>query len=685
MLKKNKKRKAPLPFRLNILFFAVFLLFSVLVLQLGVVQILNGDAYQAEIDRTTSDYTKVPVPRGKMYDRNGNLIVGNDAEYSITYTPEKGTQPADRLETAEKLVDYISMDADNYLDSITTRDKKEYWYLKNTEKAKDLLSKKEKNDLDNGETYTEILKRIDEDNLDDYSERQLEVMAIKKEMDKAMALTPQVIKNNNVTAKEFARVSAHLDNLGGVNATTDWDRKYPYDETFRDFAGSITSQSQGIPKAKEDYYLTRGYSRNDRVGNSGLEEQYESALRGRKGKIEYTTDSSGDIVDSDTVVEGKRGKDLVLTVDMELQKKIDKLMRSEMKTAVRNQPGVNKELKKAMAVVMDPNTGDILAASGQRYNHEKNEFSDIGTATLYDGNPFGSSVKGATVLAGYQSGAIEPGQTFYDDGIKIKGSQEKSSWKDLGMVNDLQALEQSSNVYMFHIAMRMGGEYNYQRNKAIDIDYDTFDQLRNYYAQFGLGVPTGVDFPYESTGYEGSNPLAGNLLDMAIGQYDNYTTMQMAQYVSTIANGGYRVRPHFMKNIRNPLPHDEGLGPVYKSKNTEVMNRIQMSDSEISRVQKGFHRVFNGSEGTAARQFADQPYDAAGKTGTAEYDIYYPNGDRKKTDNTALVGYAPYDDPEVAFALIVPHVGKNDDSDINLKIGDGILDAYFEEDHEDND
>ncbi|GGK09099.1 penicillin-binding protein [Lentibacillus kapialis] len=674
--KKKKQKKSQLPFRLNILFFIVFLLFSALVLQLGVVQILNGETFQAEIDRTTNDYTKISVPRGKMYDRDGDLIVGNDAEYSITYTPEKGIQAENRLKVAEKLAEYISMDSEKYLDGITKQNKKDYWYVNNTEEARDLLSQKEEEEMDNGEQYHEIIDRISEDKVDDYSKQQLEVIAIKKEMDKAMTLTPQVIKNEGVTSEEFARVSARLDELPGINATTDWNREYPYDGTFRDFAGSITSESQGIPKDKEDYYLSRGYNRNDRVGNSGLEEQYEGVLRGRKEKIKYTTDKNGTIVGSDVVVEGQRGKDLVLTVDMELQKKIDEVIRDEMKTAIQKYPVENRYLDRAMAVAMNPQTGEILAASGQRYDHEEHEFSNIGTSTIYNANAPGSSVKGATMLAGYQSGAISPGQSFYDRPIKIKGTDEKSSWKNLGYVNDYQALEQSSNVYMFFIAMRMAGEYNYQYNEPVNFDYAAFDEMRNYFGQFGMGVPTGVDFPYESTGYQGSNPSAGNLLDLAIGQYDTYTTMQMAQYVSTIANDGYRVRPHFMKEIRNPVPHEEGLGPIYKSNNTEVMNRVQMSDSQIDRVQAGFHRVFQSPNGTASRHFADKPYDAAGKTGTAEYDVY-ENGELKaSTENLALVGYAPYDNPEVAFAVMVPKVGEN--NDINHKIGKGILDAYFE-------
>ncbi|WP_164668599.1 peptidoglycan D,D-transpeptidase FtsI family protein [Virgibacillus doumboii] len=677
--KKKKKRKAQLPFRLNILFFIVFLLFSVLILQLGVVQILNGEEFQAEINRTDKDYTEKPVPRGKIYDRNHNLIVDNNPQYSITYTPAKGTQAKERLDVAEKLSEYISMDPGKDGDyNVTERNKKEYWYLKNTEEAKDRLTAKEIEEMETSEEYSTILERIKKEEIDNFTDHQLEVMAIKKEMDKAMTLTPQVIKSEDVSPKEFARVAEHLSVLDGVNATTDWDREKTYEDTFSNFIGTITSESQGILAEKEEYYLTRGYKRNDRVGRSGMEEQYESVLRGRKEKIEYTTNKNGKVIDSEVVVEGQRGKDLVLTVDMELQKELNKILRRELKTAIEKFPYQNQHMKDAMAVVMNPQTGEILAAAGQHYDRKNDEFQNAGLKTLYAAHEPGSSVKGATVLAGYESGVIEPGQSFVDAPINIKSTPEKSSYRNLGIVDDLDALRLSSNVYMFYIAMRMGGDFNYQPNQPLNFDVAAFQEMRNYYSQFGLGVPTGVDFPYESVGFEGDDPLAGNLLDLAIGQYDTYTTMQLAQYVSTIANDGYRVRPHFLKQIRMPVPHEEGLGPVFRSYETEFLNRLEMDKHLIERVQEGFRQVFQEPGGTAEYYFGNKPYEAAGKTGTAQKAVY-KKGVKYDTQNLTLVGYAPYDNPEVAFAVVVPHTGiVNGQHPINHKIGQGILDTYFE-------
>ncbi|GAA0607948.1 penicillin-binding protein 2 [Virgibacillus siamensis] len=678
MNKKNKS-KMQLPFRLNILFFIVFLLFSILIIQLGVVQILNGEEYQQEINETDQEYTQLPVPRGKIYDRNHQLLAGNESVYTITYTPAKGVTAEERLKLAEKLSHYISMPHEDGDYDLSERNKKEYWYLKHTDKAEKRLSDKEKEKMDNGEAYNTILERIKKKEMGDFTKKQREIMAIKKQLDQAMTLTPHVVKNEHVTAEEYSKIAEHLGSLPGINATVGWRRVKPYDETLSGIIGSLSSQKQGIPRDKKEYYTALGYKLNDRVGTSGLEQQYERVLRGRKTKIEYTTNSNGEVIDSEVAVKGKRGKDLVLTIDTKLQKKVNKIIRQEFDNALQSNPYLNRFMDEVYAVVMNPQTGGLLAVTGQRYDQEENKFRNIGVKAMYASFEPGSSVKGATVLSGYESGVINIGTTFLDRPIKIAGTPEKSSYAALGSVNDLDALRLSSNVYMFYIAMRMGGDFHYNRNQSLNYDPDAFREIRNYFSQFGLGVPTQVDFPSESDGYEGPDPKAGNLLDFAIGQYDTYTTLQLAQYVSTIANDGYRVKPHFLKSVHTPVPHEQELGPVDKSVETEVLNKITMDEKYIERVQEGFRQVYQETGGTAAGAFASKPYTAAGKTGTAENDIYKDGEKVLDAENHILVGYAPADDPQVAFAVMVPKMGvSTSQPEVSKNIGERILDTYFQ-------
>src|SRR5690625_6675332 len=154
-----------IPFRLNLFFFVVFIMFAVLVVQLGVVQILEGEAFQKEIDRTIDDITKNPVPRGLVYDKNHKLVVSNDPLYSITYTPPKGIQAKDKLELAKNLVDYIELDKEK-IDQTTQRELKEYWYLLNEDKALDLTTDEEKEEIENSALYDISLKRITDEDID---------------------------------------------------------------------------------------------------------------------------------------------------------------------------------------------------------------------------------------------------------------------------------------------------------------------------------------------------------------------------------------------------------------------------------------------------------------------------------------------------------------------------------------
>lgn len=677
--KKQQYKKAQLPFRLNILFFFVFLLFSILILQLGIVQILRGESYQAEIDETILDTTKIPVPRGKMYDRNYRVIVDNQPLYSITYTPPKGVQAKDKYELAKKLSNFISMrDEEGKLPRVSERNKKDYWYLENEEEALSRLSSEEIKDLTPAEQYQLVLDRITNEEINSLSEEDLEIIAILRELDKAYALTPQVIKNENITIEEYARIAEHLDQLPGINVSIDWDREYPFDDTFKSFLGRITSQEEGILADKEQYYLTHGYSRNDRVGRSGLEEQYESLLRGRKEQIQYTTNKQGQVIDSKVVVSGERGKDLVLTIDMDFQQKVDEIVRSELETALSTHPQANQFIDHAIAVVMHPKTGEILAISGFQYNHDEKTIESAPLLAVNAAHEPGSVVKGATILTGYETGVIRPNEVIHDRPIKIAGTPTKASWMNLGPINDLDAIKRSSNVYMYFIAMRLGGEYNYQYNKTIRFNPDAFQKIRYYFNQFGLGVETGIDLPFEATGYVGErNVQAGNLQDFSIGQFDTYTAMQLVQYVSTIANDGYRVRPHLLKEVREPSVSNSNLGPVYQVVNPQVMNRISMSDEYIRRVQEGFRKVYQEQGGTGYNYWKDKPYNPAGKTGTAEREIYV-DGKKYQTQNLTLVGYAPYDDPEIAFSIVVTNLGNiRGQYQINHNIGTRIMDAYF--------
>jgi penicillin-binding protein A len=658
---KTKKRKNHVPLRLNALFLSVFFLFSILVLRLGYIQIVKGEEYKRTAYLTENVTSKLDAPRGKMFDRYHRVAVNNEPIFSITYTKTREDDSKDRLVIARKLAELITKETD----SLTERDKKDYFILLHEEDVKGRLTSKEKKDTAPEELYDLMLEKVTKDDIHSLTETDLEVLAIKSEMDRGYTLSPQRIKIG-ATKKEIATISEHLSELRGIDLKPDAQRSYPFGDSFRDIFGQVKQ----IPKAKMDYYTARGNEQNDLVGTSFLEEEYESILRGTKTKIKYVTNKIGNPVGDPVEEEGARGSDLVLTVDMNLQKEVEMVIERELKESITGQYAYdNRQLDSAYAVMMDPNTGEILSMAAKEYDRKTGKFKSIPFGNVYHSFAMGSTVKGATVLTGLKQGVITPKTIFNDAPLAFGDGRLMKSYQNMGPIDAVEALERSSNVYMWHIAMRLAGyDYSNKRFNEHKVD-DAFRILRNSYSQFGLGVPTGIDLPSEATGY--NTGISGELsqaMFFSIGQFDTYTPIQMVQYVSTIANGGMRMQPHLLKEIREPSVDENKLGKLLYRFEPNVMNRIEMKQSDIDLVQKGFYEVMNGKNGTAAYLFKNKDYNPAGKTGTAEVDT------KTALYNKTLIGYAPYDKPEVAIAVVVPDI--REDS-TNNEIGEGILDAYF--------
>ncbi|HDR7472250.1 TPA: penicillin-binding protein 2 [Bacillus toyonensis] len=689
MKKKEKKSGRAIPMRLNILFFCVFLLFSAMIIQLGKVQIVDGETYKNEVEKREKATVSLSVPRGKIFDREGNPVVDNKSLRTITYTKMKGVKSEDILKTARQLEEIIEMPQED-IDKLTETDKKDFWMQLNPKLAQNLISKKEidkfrEKDITGKDLDKKIedlrRKRVTDKNLQELTAQDIKVLAIKSKMNAGYQMAPQIIKKD-VSEKEYAKVSENLGNLSGVDASVDWERHYVNDGLFRSVLGNVSNADEGLPRERLDYYLVRDYSRNDRIGKSYIEQQYEDVLHGSKKEVRSVADKQGNTMRMETVSEGKSGKNLTLTIDMELQKKVEESIEKILKAY----KGSESMLDRAFVVMMNPKNGQVLSMAGKKLIEKdgKTEVEDYALGTMTSSYELGSTVKGATVLTGFETKAITPGTYFYDAPMKFKGTKEKKSWKEFGNIDDLRALQVSSNVYMFNTALKIAG-VDYVKNSSLNIKQEYFDKMRYYFRQFGLGVPTGIDLPNETAGQIGKKDnQPGFLLDYSIGQYDTYTPLQLVQYISTIANGGYRMKPQIVQEIREQTAQKDEIGKVMHAIEPVVLNRIDMKEEYINQVKEGFRRVFQEGDGTGVRAFQKAPYKPAGKTGTAqtvyggESDIgRNEKGDRRECYNLTLAGYAPYDDPEVAFSVVVPWV-INDKSGINSDIGKEVLDAYFD-------
>jgi len=681
------KLRANVAFRMNILFFSIFLLFSILILRLGFLQIVQGEEFVRTLARTEEVPVNTSVPRGRIYDSEGRILVDNEPKNAITYTKLQTTKQEEMLEIAKKLAEMIDKPADD----VTLRDTQDFWIMLHNEEAYEKVSEEEKAKLVADESLstkdmqrqidTWVRERITEAELASLTEQELEILAIYREMASGYALSPQIIKSEDVTPQEFARVSERLNEMKGVNTTTDWVR---VPNSTLAILGSTTTPKEGIPNSKLDYYLARDYTRNDRVGKSYIEQQYEEVLQGQKTVVKNITDGKGTVTETETVFEGQPGKDLVLTLDSELQANLENLVEAKL-LDLKSKSG-SSLLDRAFVVMMDPYTGEVLSMVGKQLAKDpktgKLVVKDYAYGTFTSAYEIGSTIKPATLLTGYDQGAIEMNEVMIDEPITIGQTTKSSLFNRNGRVpvSDLLALERSSNVYMFKIGFRLANAI-YRPGKPIDIDVDAFEVLRNSYAQFGLGIPTGIDLPGEFAGYRGSELRPGKLMDLTIGQYDTYTPLQMAQFVSTIANGGNRIKPHVVKEIRQPSTDGKTMGSLVTEIGPTVLNRIHNTQEQIAHVKKGMNRVYFGNQGSARSFFRDAPYDAAGKTGTAQVVYFGPQRDKfgMETINSTHIGFAPYDNPEIAYAVLVPWVpyynGQYESS--GTVLAREIVDAYF--------
>ena len=631
--------------RFTIFFVLIIFLFSIIFVTVLKTMIIDKDEYDEKLSYLT--YSKVngpSSPRGRIYDRNYNLLVDNKAIKTITYRKVKGIKSSDMIESASKISKHIDID----YSKLTDRAKREYYFAKEKDYCDKLV---ERNEIDKVKqrkiTERDLdelkLKRIPMDKLN-FSEEEKEIAYIYYLMNKGYTYDEKVIKSD-VTDSEYAYVSEHSEELDGFNTSIDWERIYPQGDVFRSILGSVSSPIQGIPAEEKDYYLSRGYSLNDRVGISYLEKEYEEYLHGEKALYEVINSHEVKLLK-----EGKRGKDIVLSIDINLQRELENILSEE----VRNTKGEANTTfyDHSSVIIQEAKTGEILAMSSKRLVN--GEIIDYTPSVLTSPITPGSIVKGASMLVGYNEGAIEIGEYIKDECVKVAGVKEKcSSVNNLGTINDITALAKSSNVYQFKTAIRVNGQ-EYFYDMKLNFNQKAFDTYRNMYHSFGLGVKTNIDLPVESNGYSSKDKAAGNLLDFVMGQYETYTPIQISQYITTIANDGERLKPRLLREIHESSETDE-IGKLEKTEEKVVLNKINTKDEYLNRVQEGFYAVLN-SPGGYGVGYMDHSMRPAGKTGTSQ-SFTDTTGDGKidtETITSSFIGYAPYEDPKMTIVVTSP-------------------------------
>lgn len=637
-------------------------------------QILKNSEYNDKLAMATEKTIEsTSAPRGRIYDRNHKLLVDNEGIKTIYYKKQNGITTKEEIELAYEVsnnidIDYSKID-DNKLKDFYYKSHYKECRKKITDEEWDLYNKRKLNDKDIDKL---IYERLD-DEISEYTDSDKKAAYIYYLMNKGYSYAEKVIKNSDVTDAEYAYISENIDNLKGFNTKLDWERVYLYGDTFKSILGNVSSNTQGIPSELSKEYLKRGYTLDDRVGISYLEYQYEDYLRGTKAKYRLLSDNSYELVS-----EGKRGNDIVLTIDIELQKYLEEVLSNEVLNA-KGEPGT-QYYNRSFAIVSDPNTGEILAMAGKQAVLKDGYYQIVdytpGIVTL-PVTP-GSVVKGASMMVGYKYGAIDIGTVLNDECIKIKDTPLKCSWQTMGPIDDVYALQNSSNVYQYKIAIKVGnGSYEY--NQGLALDESAFDKYREMYAEFGLGEKTGIDLPVESLGFMGKSRLPGHLLDFSIGQYDTYTPIQLSQYINTIANNGVRLKPYLLKEVYKPSDSGDTFGSLIYKANVTELGKLSVEKKYIDRVREGFSAVVTRGLGYG---YMGNYTNSAGKTGTSQSFID-TDGDGKvdtETITSSFVGYSPSDNPKMSIVVVSPDISVPDSTTygVTRNISAQIVNKYFE-------
>lgn len=646
--------------RLNFFMTITIIVFVFFACTLVYIQIYKNDYYKEKLN-TLNNYVVYgsSAPRGRIYDRNGVLLVDNKPVKTIIFSGSYTT--SEKIKTANQLATLIDVD----ISKVTMSMLKDYYMLLNSNEVNKKITEDEWKEYRNrlissDELYKLKLERITDEEIQSINKEEAYIFYL---MNNGYSYDDKIIKEN-VTEEEYAKVAEQLDSLKGIDISTTWERVYLYENTFKTILGSIGK----IPSENLNEYLAKGYNINDIVGISFLEYQYEDILKGTKDKY-IVRDGVKKLVE-----EGKKGNDIYLTIDINLQKATEEIMMQEMLKAKQE---INTEYyDHSFVIISDPKTGEILTMAGKRIVKINNEYKFYDYAAGITTSPVtvGSVIKGASHIVGYNTGAVQIGEIRDDSCIKLKGAPQKCSHAYYGYINDLEALKYSSNTYQFRTAMKVAN-VKYSYNMPFKITNDAFSIYRKTFNEFGLGVKTGIDLPVESLGLIGKDDQAGLLLDFTIGQYDTYTPIQLTQYINTIANSGTRVKPHLLKSYQDK----DNIIQI----EPEIVGHVTTEEKYMERVRTGFEMVL-GRGGTGSK-YIDISFNPAGKTGTSQ-SFLDTDGDGKidvETLTNTFAGYAPSDNPVASFVVVSPDIGHYHGKSmyhtfVNKKISYEVSKKFFE-------
>lgn len=631
---------------LSILLAVVLVLYSARIYS---IQIINSEKYSSNANGSASSRTAVlKAPRGEILDRYGRQIAANRDGYNIVFN--KAYVKENINDIILSLVNLLDENNTEHKDRLPLNDNAPYGF-KEDESTDKLIKTLELADYATAENcFARLVERYE---LEDYTqEQQRKIMGVLYSMEiEDFSISYPYTFAEDISTELMRKISESHFILDGVSVEVVPIRYYPDTSLAVNLIGTIG------PIYEEDWtdgenYKERGYAFDDKVGKSGIEYYAEKYLRGTDGEITYYLDEEGNIVGKEITKKAIAGKTVMLTIDAEMQRTVQNALADTVKE-LQSKGGTAQA---GSAVVIDINTGGVITSANyptydtatMSENYEAlladptNPLTDRAFQGVY---PIGSTIKPIVAAAALENDLYSTNETiFCERTYKYFGDYTPSCMHYHGSMGLTAALSRSCNYFFFELGRRVG---------AIT--------MTDYFKQFGLGVKTGVEVN-DSAGIlvePTSNGFGGDTLQIAIGQLNAFTPLQLANYVATFANGGTHYKATLIHKI---VSYD--MTETYDECNPQVLNTVSLKESTISAIKTGMLSVTVDGTGQAA--LGDYPIKIGGKTGTAQVS--------GKADHSTFVVFAPYDNPEIAISVVLEH-GASSYASGNLVRQ--ILDSYF--------
>lgn len=666
---KKLKDKKFINKRTTICIIIVAVIFLAFVIRLFNWQIINGEHY-SELALSSATYSvKTDATRGEILDAQGNGLAVNITSYEIVF--DKLYVDASSLNsTITELISLMEQGQEEWVDVLPIKvSNGAYAYTDDKEEIKTLRSA-DYLDLDDTATAQDCINllcdRYDVAGVEDKQEvRNLLSVYYNMEKQGYSNSVPYVFAED-IGKNMVAIISENTQNISGIEIETSLTRYYPEGDLAPHILGALGSITKEEYEEKTEAGFDYGY--NDKIGKFGLEYSYEDQLKGMAGEKMVEKNSQGSVTEVVKTVDAKPGNTLYLTINSELQKVANTALEREVKAARANgqKSGQNgADCETGAVVMLDVDDFSVLAVASYP-TYDLNKYSLYGeyyislandeNSPMYNRAFSGAFAPGSVYKPCIAAAGLQEGIIRYNTEItciryyNFFASNPVACMSTHGAIDLETAIAKSCNYYFSEVGRLLG----------IDTAY-------LYAEKFGLGVKTGIEVN-ESTGIlagrDSTNWTEGNTIQAAIGQSDNaFTPVQLATYVATIANDGVRLQTHLVDKITN-YQRTKTLYE-YDSENPKVMDTAGVSQQNMEYVQKSMLAVTQSTGGTAYSVFGEYPVKVAAKTGTAE---------NAGSDHTVFICYAPFDDPEVAVAVILEHGSYGRYS---MGVAKSLLDTYF--------